>query len=529
MPGAWTVGDVNRPGALPGIYVNFQTVAAAPLLAGARGSVGIIATDTWGPINEVQTFTNPDQIDVNTLSSPERPVQEKGLQDLARLAFVGGASSVSTYRMAKTDGARATLVLQDTGTPTNIINLSARYPGEFGNDLRITVDTVLGSSSGTTRRRLRVYVDGYDNPVQTAVSTVNDGTAGTGGQAGQASTSGGSVQRFIEAINGAGDNAWVTATADTTAPLNANGGNGNVALQVQTAMTGGTAGTAPDTGDFDDALEAFESVRINLITTNVVLGTGAALTAMRTWVNGQRVLGNYVMGVVGTDSSAPASGTVSTAVSTLNLNNEAMVYVAPGLVLSRPRRDPDSGEVRTDTYNGNLVAALIAGLIGGSGPQNSLTYADVPDARSVQTTYSRDEIRSLLTAGVCVLAPAYPPGTARAKVERGITTLVTPGAKLRDFNKIRVVRITDAIAEGLSDAMSTSYVGKVVNSDIGREKILEEIRSFLADQATQENIAPDFTVALDDTQENTGENIFVRIGIRPLDSIEFIFTTVSLG
>lgn len=498
MPGVWTQSTVdNIDSARPGLYTNFRDVADQAISSGL-GTVGIIAPSHWGPINEILTINSIqegyDAFYTNESGNAVGATPGSQLPSLIRFAFQGGADRVKAYRIFNgTIGNVATLDLESGGTDT--IALAALYPGTVGGNFSIVVDNVPGLSPA--RRRVRLYIYG---------------DAATNGHA-QAPNAG-TDQNLVDAIN-TEYGQWISATLTVvdTDPLDAVA----TASLVNPANPNGALATS---ADFNSALDDFERNDIDIITTNTDINSVRIVVAG--WVTRQREAGNYIMGVVGAELGESQSATLNN-VNNIDFNqNEAMVYVTPGVNLLSAINE------RT-TYEGSMVAAFVAGIISNASAGGSITYTGISGASRVEQLFTNSEIIEMIGSGITVLTPTPGGRPPLVRIERGVTTLtdLTNGG-IASFRKIRIVRILDSILQSITRTLETVYIGREINDVDGRQNIIDAISSFLDSQVESRNIEPGFSVTLDETRNNSGDSIFLNIGMQPTDSVEFVFTQIQL-
>jgi len=488
---SWNDADVNAAGSRPGFYINFQQAAAAAVVPGARGTVGIISEADWGPPNEI--------VEIAALSEAESYFTDEEdatarLYNLVRFAFRGGANVVKAARVLNTTNAvKGTLTLTDTnGTPVNTLRIDAKYVGTYGNNISVEV---ADDPVDATKTRIRIFVE--DALVHAVTSTVNTGAAG--------------FTDNIVALFTALDSPWIDVVklAD---------GDNDLDPVAETNLASGANGDAVTATQFNTVLDLFAANRVNILTTDSAVG--AIQTAIAEWIADQRAANYYVIGVLGAD--------LADSVVTMNgdanaFNTAGIVYVGPGVVM------PNVAGTSA-TYSGASVASVVAGLIAGVPSGRAITFMGIPGSTNVEQLFTNAEIKSLLANGVCAIAVSPPGSVPTARVERGITTLYNPGVDdISSYKKIRTIRIADAIAEGLSDAANSNFIGRQLDNDAGRAAIIGAVRDFLRTQADAQLIEDDYTVELDE-EESTGDgNLFLNIAIKPIDAVEFIWSTISLG
>lgn len=128
--GTWIIQDKQRPGT----YVNVKSGTPSVASFGDRGTVAIALPMSWGPSGELIELTGTD------------------LQDGKSLPKVGctifDIAESLPYRVALSGCTKALLFRADAGgveASVNIspseIDVSAKYPGTFGNKLKVTIVT----------------------------------------------------------------------------------------------------------------------------------------------------------------------------------------------------------------------------------------------------------------------------------------------------------------------------------------------------------------------------------------------------
>lgn len=229
-------------------------------------------------------------------------------------------------------------------------------------------------------------------------------------------------------------------------------------------------------------------------------------TAMLTWFKTKNTLGlNYV--AVFSDKTKEGNAAQLVTAATAK-KDEDSVFVVNGVV------DANGNNVEADAY-----ACYIAGLIAGTAIDGSLTYFEVPFA-SVMSRFGPTDVQTLLAAGclVTVMDGDQP------KIEQGLTLGDT---SQNEFDKIRTVRAKQAILKDIDEAVNTNYVGKITNSEDGQIAVLNAIKTYLGTLAGTV-IDEVYTVELDKIQPSTGSDLYINIAIRFLDSIEYIYLTVTI-
>jgi hypothetical protein len=264
---------------------------------------------------------------------------------------------------------------------------------------------------------------------------------------------------------------------------------------VSTAGTGGTI-------NWSAALQALETYEFHVYV-NPVGGDTALATASFTWLKTCKTNG---MSFIGVFADKASEGTVtSVKAAATGFDDEYAVFVGGGVLKA------DGTKVEADEY-----ACYIAGLIAGTPLDGSLTYLDVPFAEPI-TRYRSVDVIDLLAAGVLVTVM----DGDKPRIEQGLT--LGEGT----FSKIRTVRAKQALVDDISRTVNDSYIGKITNNANGQVAVINAIKAYLTTLATANVIDTDFIVELDPTQPSVGSDLYILVGVRFLDSIEYVYMTIS--
>lgn len=428
--GSWSPTDMP---VLPGFYMNFVAAALASIQPGSRGTVVAPVKAHWGPVREFVEITSEAGI-IETFTADESGGATA--YTTLRFALMGGARKVLAYRLADSNAAAATLTLQDTaGTPANVLKLEAKYPGERGNNFKVTVQV---NPIDNTKKDIKLF----EGTTLLRTFTFASGT----------------IQAAVDAINSDTGNKWIVATklAD---------GNGMLADVSGVQFTGGNSGTAGITNtDYVNALAAFETQEFNVLTLDGV--TDSALhTSVVSWVSRVRDEGKGIIAVLGGSAADDtATDAVSKAIArSVGYNHEGVVNVGTGAKLSGV------------SYSSAQVAAYVAGLIAGQALSESTTYAPTP-FEDVTRRWTRSEQEQAVRNGVFLLIH----DGRLVKVLRGINSLVTLRQRQNNaWKKIRTIRVMDAINSDLQRTAEDSYIGKVNNTEEGRLALIGAAKQYM--------------------------------------------------
>lgn len=208
--GTWTAQNKVRPG----VYIRFTTNRALGLTVGERGVVTICEPMSWGPVGEVMTVANGDDMTPYTGYDITNE-KNRFLREIFRgTNRTSPPTTLYLYRPAATSSAKATVT---TGTLT----ATAKYPGVRGNDITIVV------------------TGDVDNEGSFFVSTVVDGEI--------------QDQQSAETVADLVPNDWVDWS-----------GTGALTATVGAPLTSGADGTVAASA-YSDYLEAIEPYKFDVI------------------------------------------------------------------------------------------------------------------------------------------------------------------------------------------------------------------------------------------------------------------------
>ena len=208
--GTWTTQNKVRPG----VYIRFTTNRALGLTVGERGVVTICEPMSWGPVGEVMTVANGDDMTPYTGYDITNE-KNRFLREIFRgTNRTSPPTTLYLYRPTATSSAKATVT---TGTLT----ATAKYPGVRGNDITIVV------------------TEDVDDEGSFFVSTVVDGEI--------------QDQQSAETVADLVPNDWVDWS-----------GTGALTATVGAPLTSGADGTVAASA-YSDYLEAIEPYKFDVI------------------------------------------------------------------------------------------------------------------------------------------------------------------------------------------------------------------------------------------------------------------------
>ena len=440
----------------------------------------------WGPQETVQSVKTIADID-NFYGVNEGATFNA--QFTLRNLLLGGVSEIRAYRLVGPAGAVATDALNDD-VAAPVITINGKYFGARGNafTVQVAANAQDAARKDVTLREgstiLRTYTTRIDNTVS------------------------GMVQDLVNQINDDTANFWITAVFITAGSEElANVGATNLASGVDDE--GNIVGA-----DYTEAMDALELENIDTVYFETIDATIAG-TTIPAWLLGVRDAGKKIIWVTGSDAADSVANAKADAE---GFNFEGTVYVHPGFT------DDNLAGVST-SYAGFQAAARIAGMVSSTPLTESLTFKTIGDINDLVVRLGNADVKNLLLSGILVMQF----DGIRFKIERGINTLSTPGATQSDiFSKIRPIKILDSVFNSISAAVDESVIGVINNDAQGQTVVLSLMREFLKTLEDDNIINPGYTVETDPDNPPTIDRYFVKIGIQPIDSIEFIYTTIEV-
>lgn len=118
------------------------------------------------------------------------------------------------------------------------------------------------------------------------------------------------------------------------------------------------------------------------------------------------------------------------------------------------------------TVTGDKAVAWVSGASAGAEINESLTNTAYDDAVDVDIKYTKSQFEAAIQAGEFVFYADY----GKARVLTDINSLTSFGGGVtEDWTSNRVIRVLDGWANDVARIFGDSYIGKVTNSDTGRQ------------------------------------------------------------
>ena len=187
-----------------------------------------------------------------------------------------------------------------------------------------------------------------------------------------------------------------------------------------------------------------------------------------------------------------------------------------------------NGVVLTDgtTVTGDKAVAWVAGASAGAEINESLTNTAYDDSVDVDIKYTKSQFEAAIQAGEFVFYADY--GTARVLTD--INSLTDFGGGMtEDWTSNRVIRVLDGWANDVARIFGDSYIGKVTNSDTGRQLFKADLVSLALQyqdiDAISDFVSEDITIA-----QGVGKrDVAVDSALKPNDSMEKLYMTVVVN
>ncbi len=206
---------------------------------------------------------------------------------------------------------------------------------------------------------------------------------------------------------------------------------------------------------------------------------------------------------------------VQAVVAGLEPDYEGIISAGNGVILS------DGSEITPAQ-----ATAYIAGMTAGAAVNKSCTYDTYDGAASVKPAFLPSEIEKKLGQGQFLFLQRG----QKVVVEQDINTFTgfSP-EKGKAFSKNRTLRVMDAIGGDVRKIFEDYYLGKCPNDADGRALFKEELFAYLnslyALRAIEEPSLQDISVE----KGESADSVVVEMGVWPVDSMEKLYMTVTVG
>lgn len=507
--GVWTTA---APTVRPGVYFNFVAAASAAVAPGPSGVVAVMGTSNWGPENVPTVIESPGQFDA-TFSTDEVTTLRAAVRGAFQGLNLGGATQVIAYRLCGKAASTKKAEVEIKGASTSKLKLVAKYAGERGNKLKISVAV---SGNITTLKILEEAV-----VLETLVVEHSGGVTMT--------ELGAALEAFAKTSK-------YLATGTITVTL----GSEKTAAQTATAMTGGENGTTLVVAeDVKAACEAFRLLVFTaMVFANVSDFENAKLEKQKSPTQEELVAfikeynqtsGMRAFLVVGGETeeafvAAKARANKQPASEGGNWNNPDII----NLGRTDLKRLTDGTILNT-----SQMAPFVAGAICQMGLRRSLTGIQLTGYQvNPKVSPSATEYTEAITTGVCMFENV---NAETVMIASGVTSLVsiagspyaTYGTETLLHQNVRNVAIDHTIQNTLNTA-NVGEIGALLATQTGRNDFVASVLAFLKGLEKQNVLQPGSTVEVDTRYVSTGGALFLRVGIGYVEAYERFFFTVTV-
>lgn len=184
-------------------------------------------------------------------------------------------------------------------------------------------------------------------------------------------------------------------------------------------------------------------------------------------------------------------------------------------------------KTQNETVGVNGFVGYVAGLTAGAPVNKSNTYNVIPGAIGIINPKTDEEIKDGITQGKFIISFRQDESVV---VETDINTFTNfDMEKSRDFSKNRVIRTLDDINNSIKDTFERTYLGKVDNNENGRISFKSDILSYLKELNKLGAIDEVKTEDINIEKGQEIDSVIVNVGVKPIDAMEKLYMTVSVG
>ncbi len=207
----------------------------------------------------------------------------------------------------------------------------------------------------------------------------------------------------------------------------------------------------------------------------------------------------------------------------------------------------DNIVVGSKTYTAAKYTARIAGILAGTPMNTSCTFFVLPEVNDVPAMTDEEKDAAVDEGKLIIVNDGR-----KCKIARGVNSLTTVSEdKPEQFKKIKLVDILDLIHEDIKFTVEDNYIGKIANSYDNTCLLISAINGYFGELEGQNMLAPSQNLCEYDVdakmtylkannrydesmsdievkEANSGDKVFLKASIRPLDVMEDIIVTISL-
>jgi hypothetical protein len=539
----------------PGAYINFGAERALNTTLGTRGTVAMPLNLPWGD-SEVITVTANDLMTGDIYSQIGYTAREAGASAVA--AALQNSLNVKVVRTNATGAQKAETVLIPAGVisvsdllldtttvvttpeaaftieaqvvPQNAADVSITWAStgditisENGYACDVTAGTTEGSATvtctttdGNITKTVNIIISASDSPASdqaplpiptidptpseaVEASAVYAGTLGNSIRVTSVLLSGSdydiittvnSVEMDRQMIRTVGDfqsNGWIEITGPAETPWRA---------FASIALSGGIDGPdATDNTGFFAAI-ATELWSVAVIPSQEIQDARDMAAAIRNFRENE---GKRVQGVVWN----------------FDANYEGIISV------------DQSFRIGSDAMANEDFMAYVSGLTAGASVSTSNTYAVIPGATSIINARTNSDIIDALRKGKFILSMR---SDGVVVVEQDINTLHNfSDSRPYAYSKNRVLRVLDDIGNQVKLTWETRYIGKVSNTEFGRNLFKADLISYMHElegQSAITNFSPETDIKVSAGRDI--DTVLCDLWVQVVDSMEKLYMTVTV-
>lgn len=168
----------------------------------------------------------------------------------------------------------------------------------------------------------------------------------------------------------------------------------------------------------------------------------------------------------------------------------------------------------------------VAGVEAGANYNQSLTYAQYPDAVEANPKLSNADVETYVQGGLITFIDDFGAAKICTDINTKTTVTVKEGA---EFKKNRVMRVLMQFCNDTYEYFTKYYIGKVDNNDNGRALLRKYLIGYLNEMQSNNGIQNFVADDIEVLPGNAVDAVVVNVAITPVDSIERIYCTVTVS
>jgi len=466
MSGTFVVGETKIR---PGVYTRRENAGGVEIAGAVNGIGAAVIRANWGPLNKIVWIESP----VDAAAAFGLPGTGHTVNIIDEM-LTGGASKVAAVR-AGSGGTAATITLKDTtGSPVNVVTITAKYPGA-----RPFSVTIRDSLADANKRECIIY----------------------------SGTSEFEKVTFAKGATGDGEPAAIVAALANSANFTATKVADGTKALAAVSSTAFTAGTDPavTSAEYSSALNVLEAAAWNVLIVDTSDTAVHALVAA--FIDRIYEAGSNSIAVIAEPKTVALATRMQNAAA---FNDEKIVFPLNSAY-----------DASGTLYDGYLLAARIGGMVAAIPSNQSLTHEVVRGMVSQAEPLTNTEIETALQSGCLVLSTNT---SGQIWIEQGINTLITPsGNQDAGWKKIRRVKTRFELIDRISDT-TAPLIGKVNNDSDGRAAIIAGANGVIKRMIGEKKLL-DGTCIEDTSNPAVGDSAWFIIAVDDIDSIERIYLT----